>query len=222
MKRRFNSNEYQMLCICELSNLMDQGNRTFYRVHDIVEYSEIIKGASRISLILDDAVGKELVERYDWRSMNDSEPDFVYRLSPKGLLLADEYFTKKFISETLSFNATSDAVELEFGIGHNSGAIVDLTERQQDVEAALEKIDTATATVRNDNQIDEESKEATLSAFRGAREVLVRGGKQFLATFVDPIVIGIRVAIQKVAAEQAKPILEGIAKWFIEKFWGAS
>jgi hypothetical protein len=218
MAQRLTFSQLYKITLCELSDLMDLGEYTHYSLNDIVQNSRVISGIGRISVVLESAVDEGFVQKiYFNPSGNEYEVEEKYRLSKEGLEQADIFFKEPDVFAFLREQ------ELELaGIGHNSGTLIDLDSRNADVAEAVVRIEAATETVRNDNQIDEQTKEATLSAFAAARDTILRGGKQFVGAFLNPILVGVRMAVQQVAAEQAKPLLEGFAKWFLEIFVGKS
>jgi hypothetical protein len=99
-------------------------------------------------------------------------------------------------------------------IGHNSGKIIDLEEKEEEVRKSIDLIDSSISALRSDNNIDNETREASVSSLESAKQNFLNRGKHYVHALLDPILIGLKNALEKTATEITKTNLMEALKWF--------
>ncbi|MEQ8817115.1 MAG: hypothetical protein RIM96_28690 [Thalassobaculum sp.] len=108
------------------------------------------------------------------------------------------------------------------GVGHNSGTILDLDDRPEDVARGIEKIELAIETIRSDNKLDTSVRDVSIAALDVGKQTFLRKGKVLMGALLDPIFLGIKIAIEKTTTEIVKVKLADIWDWFSKLFDGGS
>jgi hypothetical protein len=118
----------------------------------------------------------------------------------------------KFYDENNEHNEKSNRQPSK--IGHNSGKIIDLEEKEEEVRKSIDLIDSSISALRSDNNIDSETREASVSSLESAKQNFLNRGKHYVHALLDPILIGLKNALEKTATEITKTNLMEALKWF--------
>jgi hypothetical protein len=103
-------------------------------------------------------------------------------------------------------------------LGHTSGKSIDLEEKEEEIEKSIQFIDSTIKSLNSDNNIDKETREASLSSLESAKQNFLKRGKHYVRSLLDPILIGLKNALEKATTEITKTVLMEALEWFSKIF----